>query len=377
MSLNTERWQEFKIGDLFSYERGKESAPNQNINGDTWIISEVSTNNGYVRKVKPTKVFDGHCITVSVNFAQTVYYQPKEFCASVNIMILRPLSEKIRQRQLLFIASVLSKLHKKFSYTDKISKDILLNEKISLPAKLYNNSPKYHPDWEFMEEYIKYIENKHIDKVDNLHREEIDKALKVAGLTEKDLDGDLNVEPAGMYCEFKIGDLFSISPTKNYGLTNDELYIVNGKNKVVANTGQSNGIGGYTNFENTEKGNMITFSDTTDHNSIFYQPTDFVGYSHVQGLYPLSFKEKWNKEAYLFFLTVFRKKASGKGFSYANKFNRKIASEMKIKLPAINEKTPDFEYMEKAIYIYISKTIKSWKLANEKEIRALRKVINR
>ena len=137
MELKTEGWKEFKIGDLFEYERGKESAPNQNPTGGCPLISETSENNGFVRMVEPTTKFNNHCISVSVNFASVVFYQPQKFCASVNIIILRP-SQKITKNCLLFIASVLSKKHRRYSYSDKVSKKILMDTKISLPEKMAN-----------------------------------------------------------------------------------------------------------------------------------------------------------------------------------------------------------------------------------------------
>ncbi len=52
-------------------------------------------------------------------------------------------------------------------------------------------------------------------------------------------------------------------------------------------------------------------------------------------------------------MTVFKKMAASYSFSYGNKFTRYKAMDFKLLLPAIDENTPDFDYMEKAIYIYI------------------------
>lgn len=137
--------------------------------------------------------------------------------------------------------------------------------------------------------------------------------------------------------EFRVGDLFDIHPTKHYNdaegkaLSNANLIESNGVNPVVVNSSYNNGIGGYTNKSCNEKGNIITFSDTTTADAVFYQPNPFVGYSHVQGMYPYS--DKWSEKSLLYFLTVFKKIAVESGFDYANKFNRKIASEIMVLLP--------------------------------------------
>lgn len=145
--------------------------------------------------------------------------------------------------------------------------------------------------------------------------------------------------------EFKIGALFDIHPTKAYKMNNSILLEENGINPVVVNSSYNNGIGGYTNQECTEEGNIITFSDTTSADSIFYQENAFVGYPHVQGLYPLE-KNKWTKYAYLFFVTIFREKAKKLNYDYVNKFTRESAKEIILKLPVDNAGNIDIKFME-------------------------------
>lgn len=146
---------------------------------------------------------------------------------------------------------------------------------------------------------------------------------------------------------FRIGDLFDIHPTKSYGYTNSKLFETKGTVPVVVNSSQNNGIGGVVNLVPTEKGNIITFSDTTTSDSIFYQPSEFIGYSHVQGLYPLGGIE-WSKEALLYLVVLFRKATEGK-YNYATKFNRKLALDTEVELPITKADKIDFEYMSERI----------------------------
>ncbi|CIQ26599.1 putative type IIS restriction enzyme [Streptococcus pneumoniae] len=141
-----------------------------------------------------------------------------------------------------------------------------------------------------------------------------------------------------------MGKLFHIRPTKNYGLTNQKLFANYGSVPVVVNSSQNNGIGGFVDLEPTERGNMITFSDTTTSDSIFYQPNDFIGYSHVQGMFPY---EEWNKYSLLYFVICFRTATKGK-FDYGNKFNRDKAKEILVTIPYHNNKIA-FKYMENYI----------------------------
>ena len=173
--------------------------------------------------------------------------------------------------------------------------------------------------------------------------------------------------------EFRVGDLFDIHPTKAYKLTNAQL-LDGGDYPVAANSAYDNGIGGYSTQKPTEKGNMITFSDTVDVNTIFYQPDDFVGYPHVQGLYPLRYKDKWNKYTYLFFISAFRGAAISKGFDYGNKFRRDIAVDLIIKLPVSSDDQLDWIYMESYMKQIIEDSQKS--LENLKKVDSTKRLIN-
>lgn len=149
MNLNTNNWKEYKLSDLFEQNRGCEKAPNQNENGLIKCINEIDSNNGFTRMVEPTKIFDKNAITISINFAKNVFYQPDEFCASVNIAIIR--NKKLNKYNGLFIVSFLRKLYDKYSYGYKISKEKINNTIIKLPS--INNEP----DWEYMENFIKSL----------------------------------------------------------------------------------------------------------------------------------------------------------------------------------------------------------------------------
>lgn len=146
---------------------------------------------------------------------------------------------------------------------------------------------------------------------------------------------------------FRVGDLFYIQPTKSYGLTNNKLFETKGNTPVVVNSSLDNGIGGYVNLKPLEKGNLITYSDTTTSDGIFYQPYDFIGYSHVQGLYAKD-SSKWSKNSYLYFKTAFAAAVKGK-YNYGSKFNRTKAAEEMVFLPITTSGSIDYDYMEECI----------------------------
>jgi len=148
--------------------------------------------------------------------------------------------------------------------------------------------------------------------------------------------------------DFKVGVLFDIHPTKNYGLNNNKLFETKGDTPVVVNSSYNNGIGGFVDLPATEEGGIITFSDTTSSDAIFYQPKPFIGYSHVQGMYPRSMN--WSENSLLFFLAIFKKVSKNNNFDYVNKFNRDNAKELIVPLPVDLKGNIDYKYMEEYMF---------------------------
>ena len=148
------------------------------------------------------------------------------------------------------------------------------------------------------------------------------------------------------WAEFQVRELFDIHPTKAYKKTNIELFSKDGINPVIVNSSFNNGIGGFTLLDSTEKGGIITFSDTTSADSIFYQPVDFVGYPHIQGLYPIGeYAGDWNEVRMLFFATVLHVKATLAEVDYVNKFTRESCLGMKVMLP-VRDGRIDWEFID-------------------------------
>ena len=322
--IDTSGWKEFRVGELFAQERGKEKAPKQNEPGDCPLIQETNNNNGFDRMVVPTKIIKGKSITVSINYAQNVFYQADDFCASVNVAVLR--NSHLNRYNSQFVCSVLRNAHQKFDYTSKISKELLNKEMIMLPVDKTGQ-----PDWAYMESYMANIETKVAESLTMLQ------AAK---------DAEKKKVDTREWGEFRVGELFDIHPTKAYKCTNAEL-LDNGETHVVVNSAYNNGVGGLSTLKPTEQGNMITFSDTVDANTIFYQDKPFIGYPHVQGLYPIGiFRKNWTELSLKYFATVFRQKALSIGFDYGNKFRRDIAIKLYVLLPVDKTGQPDWAYME-------------------------------
>jgi len=146
--------------------------------------------------------------------------------------------------------------------------------------------------------------------------------------------------------EFKLGDLFKINPTKYYRLQNEEIMSENGSVSLISNSSTGNGVMGFSNLKANNQGNTITCSDTTlGADTMFYQQSDFIGYSHIQHLVPKI--KPFNKFIASVIISACRISTS-KQYDYGNKFNRVAMNKTKIQLPTKNGKI-DFDFMESFI----------------------------
>lgn len=150
----------------------------------------------------------------------------------------------------------------------------------------------------------------------------------------------MQVSQLHSFKEFPVGELFSIAPTSPFEKASEGSMLA----PVVSNTSQNNGVKDYSRLEANNPANIITFSDTTDSvDTVFYQPSGFVGYSHVQAMTPTTYK--LNRQTGLFFVTAF-KKAIGNRFNWGTKFNRTIAAKTEVLLPVTDTGNIDYDLME-------------------------------
>lgn len=341
---NGGEWRDIEIHKLFTPQNGDFDIQKIHLNDKGHqVVSAGLENNGVIGKTDiKARIFPKN--TLTCDMFGNVFYRDFEYkmVTHARVMCLHPLFE-LNKKTGLYIASVMNYFKLLFSFADMATWSKIKNLTISLPV--LNEQIAF----DFMESYIKALEAERL--------QELEAYLKATGLNDYTLSqkeqealkafenlstpkrerervsGTPNEVPL-KWESFKIGELFEIKPTKAYKMTNTTLFETKGDVPVVTNSSLNNGVSAYVGLEPTEKGNMITYSDTTTSEGIFYQPRDFVGYSHIQGLYPLVHKDKWNRYSLLYFVSVFRKASFGK-FDYGNKFNRKIAKEMRVLLPVL------------------------------------------
>ncbi len=386
--LNAIKWGEFRLGDLFEIEKTLSFNKDALTQGQDYdYITRTSQNQGVLQTTGFVNAENlNPPFTWSLGLLQMdFFYRKKSWYAGQFMRKITPKTEienKIDLRIAHYFTTLLNAL--KRPLLSVLVRDIdktFREQKIQLPLKPTANTQTLDDiDFHFMEKFIAELEQCRLA--------ELEAYLKATGLSNTTLSSDEENAlklfnnsiggntPCGlMWQSFKLGDLFEIRPTKAYKLTNSHLFDSNAKNPVVTNSSLNNGISGYSSLEPTEKGNQITYSDTTTSEGIFYQKRPFIGYSHVQGLYPLKYHEFWNEKTLLYIVTAFKKVACGR-FNYGNKFNRKIASGMPIFLPTNQHGKIDFHFMRTLINAMMKQTIQGVVQYCDAKIQATKEAIS-
>jgi hypothetical protein len=380
--IDTVKWKEYEVGELFdviSKTSKIKEYTKKNEKDETYCIpalsSKVDNNSfGFYVKKEDHELINRVCLSVTLNGdAGKVYVQNSSFAIAQDAYVIylkKEYESNKNEMHYLYLATVLEKiLMQKYGYTNKATWNKVKTEKIKLPTK--NNQP----DWEYMANYITEIENKYINTLEHNNNEKIEQALKVIGLSKEVLNEELKVEPAKRYEKFRVGDLFDKKTIKGVPKSKEKLqenktgYHVFGQNikyqypqKVLLEE----------QYLQTIQTPILAYSSSTAQigyiKENFYRTGDNGAF---QGLFPK--KTNVAIHSLLYILVVLKKQFDW--FGYATEMGNIL--NLEITLPATNENTPDFEYMEKAIYIYFRQIIQNWKLSNEKEIEELKQVINK
>lgn len=325
--IDTSGWKEFRVGELFAQERGKEKAPKQNEPGDCPLIQETNNNNGFDRMVVPTKIIKGNSITVSINYAQNVFYQADDFCASVNIAVLR--NSHLNRYNSQFVCSVLRNAHQKFDYTSKISKELLNKEMIMLPVDKTGQ-----PDWAYMESYMANLEIKVVESLTLLQTAKDAEKKKVA---------------TREWGEFHLYDIFSISMGNKFDRS--KMCEVDEGINFVGRSALTNGVACAVTSVEDKNGNTvqpypagdITIALGGSIGAAFVQDREFYTSQNVCVLHTddpsITERAKW-------FVSASITASCGNYEAFTDELNRHIRTDFIIRLPVDKTSQPDWAYME-------------------------------
>ena len=258
-----------------------------------------------------------NCITIWAEWF-FAFYQKNDFVAWNKVYTIR--HDKITKYSAYFIVSCLNVLSSNYSFNNARVLDKIKLESIKLPV-----DNEWCPDREYMENYMKNLEEK------------CQKSLEELKLARKIIDNRIDTAE---WKEFKVWDLFEISSPSPRSQNNYEDWEI----PFVASWDVNNWILKYCTPKKDEKlddWNCITVSPVDW--SSFYQEEKFLGRWWAGSSIMILRNDNLNKYCWLFIAWIIRKCCN---FTYNDMWNREKLKNLVIKFPVDNEWNPYWEYME-------------------------------
>lgn len=156
-------WKEYLLKDVFPIvQRGKRLVKTNQSLGMVPYISSTMFSNGvaaFIGNKKGVREFE-NCLTIANSGSVgSVFFHKYKFIASDHVTALK--NELFTENQYKFIAICMKGISEKYSFNREINDQRISKERILLPTK--NNTI----DLEFMEQYMKRMENRVLEKVKN------------------------------------------------------------------------------------------------------------------------------------------------------------------------------------------------------------------
>ena len=166
LSLESVQWGEFKVSDLFErIEKGKCKNFNQETkiskNGVSFLSATINNNGVSAFVEKNSLLQKGNCI-MFVNQgdggAGYAAYKREDFVATTSCSF--GYADWVNKYTGLFVASILCRFKEKYSFGYGRTEARLKNDVVMLPI-----DSKGNPHYEFMESFMKNLEQKHLQKI--------------------------------------------------------------------------------------------------------------------------------------------------------------------------------------------------------------------
>ena len=338
--MDSVRWKEFRVGDLFNVDKGDVDLQQKDVNGKGHYLINSGVDNFGIkgRTDRPAKVFPAN--TITIDFWGNAYYRDFEYKMATHNHVFSLSGDIIKNREVgLFLVGSMASFPKMFSYSNMATWNKLKKMTISLPAKEDGT-----PDWDYMAERIKELEAERIKELEAERIKELEAYLIASGLDDYELtEEDKQVLAKQVELkEFKADELFRVISAhrvlSKLQLSNDGLY------PAYSSDTKNNGIIGYCKepefIINETHPCYVVFGDHTRTMNIVKE--SFSVLDNVKVLVPPINNDK----VLLFLITVWKKCIPNKG--YARHWTD--AKKCLLNLPVGNDSQPDWNYMERYIH---------------------------
>ena len=156
--VDTREWREFRVGELFDAALSKDDIqPKVIVEGNTPLVSSGKKNNGMIALIdnKNARLWEANTLTVDM-FGKVFYQEQPYYAVShgrVNILMPRmPMTKHCMQ----FIGCAIERVTSdKYAFSEMCTGTKLLKDVILLPKDKTGQ-----PDWAYMEEYMRKVEEK-------------------------------------------------------------------------------------------------------------------------------------------------------------------------------------------------------------------------
>lgn len=328
MKVDTSQWKKFLVKDLFETTHNGKNVPT-----GAWIskkdlspgsiprITVTGLNNGIVEYYAfvDSPNYRTYENFISVSFLGTVFYQEGTASLDMKVHCLKPNNIVLNKNIGGFLVTVIRESIIHYKYADQLSSEVLAGLEIMLPVDDDDN-----PDWGYMDSFMNGVIKE--------SRRIIEQYLNISFATDQ-------ISRDEWSC-FVISDLFHV--VKGTRLTRAEMLEGNIPfiGACITNNGISNQVG---NTEHVHQGNLITvaYNGAVATGKAFYQPNPFWASDDVAVFYP---RFDLNRNIALFLVPLIEK--AGEKFHYDEKWTKPEMEQSVIYLPATQDGSPDWKYME-------------------------------
>ncbi|TYK36137.1 restriction endonuclease subunit S [Bacteroides pyogenes] len=353
LKLTDREWREFVFGDLFDISSTSSSIDKKRLTGtlgNNPYITRSENNNGidsFIDKQVCFPMDEANVITIGLD-TQTVFYQSFPFYTGQNIQVVRhPLLNKYNA---LFVIRLIKILVQKFSwgsYGATLTR--LKRGKLFLPI-----DTNHLPDWDFMEAYMKQVEDELLSEVrPKLEEQLLDDIITLCALEDRE------------WKEFYFSDVFT-RVQRGKRLKKDDH--IEGTTPYVSSTATNNGIDGFVGNRERVRifSDCISLANSGSVGSAFFQEFEFVASDHITSLQ----KEGIDKYTYLFMLPIISRLSEK--YSFNREINDLRISRERLMLPIQADGTPDWDFMsafmKKVEQDTLSEAFRHFKLKKSKQM---------
>jgi len=350
--LKNVKWCAYHLYDLFyiysgnKFDKSKMTMFDPNIN----FVGRSSKNNGvtaYVDYIEGVKPYPAGCMTIALGgeYIGSCFIQRHPFYTSQNVFVLsekQTMSENVK----LFISHLIRFESKNnyMAFARELNSHIKNDFIIKLPSV-----EEGKVDYDYIDKYVDSLDSEITSIPDYFLNEGYNKACwYLDNINQEDFERDYAGIAEANQCnlsdrkwiDFCLDDLFYITPGQYIPASE----YAEGDVPYITSSAENNGIKQFISLEGRFKGNSITTGKI--HCDAFYQEKSYCASSDANILVPKY--DGFTKAMGLFIVSVINFSENSK-WNYGRQCRMGDSKKIVIKLPAINEELPDYDFMEKYI----------------------------